>query len=125
MKGDCKIGIMDSKNSLNNFMLYKTSSIKEPEGVNEGTGYKAGDIVEVQVDRVCNHVKYFVNDKLQATQTGPMLADSSLVFVPVVFPENLHDKFEWLMYWIKEKSNDCSLELKYKKLLVFKQLRGF
>lgn len=49
VKEEIAIGVKEK--ITGKFMGYRVSSIKEPEGVKEGSGFMAGDIVEVQVDR--------------------------------------------------------------------------
>ena len=40
---------------------------KFPSGGNEGGGFKQGDVVEVDVNRSTNTVKYIINKTLKAT----------------------------------------------------------
>lgn len=42
---------------------------KFPEGVNEGNGFNQGNLVEVDVNRTTNTIKYLVNGDHKATQT--------------------------------------------------------
>ena len=80
---------------------YGAGGSKYPGGVNEGNGFKQGDIVEVDVNRSTNTIKYLINGILKATQSNNMLADSTRVFMPFVDLFNTNDTVEWLD-WLKE-----------------------
>ena len=87
----------NSYNSGNAMCYYGANGSKYPSWTKEGSGFKQGDVVEVDVDRSTNTVKYIVNGELQATQTNYMLAGSSRVFMPFVEVCNTNDTVEWLM----------------------------
>lgn len=70
---------------------------KFPEQANEGGGFKQDDIVEVEVNRSANTVKYFVNEVHKATQTKAILADSSRIFMPFVLLYYTNDAVEWML----------------------------
>lgn len=71
------IGIVDyakqkdtrySHDSGNAFCYYGYNSEKCPGNTFEGSGFKKGDIVEVDVDRENKSVKYLINGIVQARQ---------------------------------------------------------
>lgn len=73
------IGIIDhakqkdkrSSFSSGNAMCYfGWKGSKWPENVVEGDGFKQGDVVEVEVDRIGKVIKYSVNSTLKATHTN-------------------------------------------------------
>ena len=70
---------------------------KYPKAGYEGRGFKEGDVVEVQVDRMAKLVQYFVNDVLQATQANKMLGEPTSVFMPFVEMFRTDDEVEWLI----------------------------
>ena len=70
---------------------------KYPSGGFEGNGFKEGDVVEVNVNRPNNTLKYIINGILKATDTNNMLNDSSRMFMPYVEMYNINDTVEWLM----------------------------
>ena len=99
------IGIVDyakqkdlrsSYNSGNAMCYYGHSYRKYPESVNEGDGFKQGDLVEVEVNRASNSVKYFINGALKAQHTNQILADSSRIFMPYVDLYHTNDTVEWV-----------------------------
>lgn len=98
------IGIIDSKqkyarhswNSVN-AMCYSSNGYKYPGGVKEGDGFKKGDVVELEVDRSANTIKYFVNNSHIATQTNKILGDNCRVFMPYVDLYAINDAVEWLL----------------------------
>ncbi len=51
-------------------MCYSISGYKYPGGFQEGNGYKSGDVVEVNVDRSSNTVKYISNGVLKAKHSN-------------------------------------------------------
>lgn len=55
-----------------------------------------GDIVEVQVDRASNKVRYLVNGIFQAEQINSMLTEREGVFVPFVGFYHQGDTVEWI-----------------------------
>lgn len=46
---------------------YGYNGFKYPDGPYEGDGFKEGDVVEVEVNRSNNTIKYFANGILKAT----------------------------------------------------------
>ena len=64
-----------------------------------GGGFKHNDVVEVEVDRANNTIKYSVSNTLKATQTNSILGDGSRVFYPYVEFNHHEDSVEWLFYW--------------------------
>ena len=89
MKYLISIGIIDyadyrAKNSsnLNNYVRYSSIGEKYPQNTFEGNGFKIGDFVTVTVNRKTKTVKYFVNDKLEATQNADFLADQNRKLFP-------------------------------------------
>ena len=79
-------------------MCYQGSNgWKYPVGGHEGDGFKQGDVVEVDVSRYTNTVKYTINGVLKATHTHNMLADSSRILMPYVEMRSFSDSVEWLM----------------------------
>lgn len=54
-------------------------------------------MVEVDVDRATNTIKYIVNGTLKATQTNNMLAEKTRVFFPFVEMINQNDTVEWMV----------------------------
>lgn len=63
---------------------YGYNGFKYPDGPYEGDGFKEGDVVEVQVSRSNNTVKYFANGILKATHQHQMLGDIDRVFTPFI-----------------------------------------
>lgn len=69
---------------------------KWPEDKKEGDGFKAGDVVEMNVDRILCKVKYSVNDVFKANHKNRMLAETDTVFVPYVEMCSKKDVVEWV-----------------------------
>ncbi len=61
-----------------------------------GSGFKAGDIVKVEVDREESSVRYSVNGVINAVQTNYMLANKSSIFMPFVEMRFAGDSVEWI-----------------------------
>ena len=80
-----------------NYLCYRADSgFKFPQSVQEGEGFKQGDVLEVEVNRTTNTVTYSVNGKLQAMQTNEMLKDAGRVFMPFFEVYHQNDAVEWL-----------------------------
>lgn len=73
------------------------NGVKYPENSEEGDGFKAGDVVEVDVDRSTSTVKYFANGTIKAIHTHPILTDASRVLMPYFETWNTNDAVEWLI----------------------------
>lgn len=73
-----------SYSSGNAMCYYGYNGYKYPGGGSEGEGFKQGDIVEADVNRANNTIKYSVNETLRATQTNQILGDSSRIFMPFI-----------------------------------------
>ena len=65
--------------------------LKYPVGKNEGDGFRQGDIVEVDINRTDQIVKYLVNDILVAFDTNKILGESTRVFMPYFEMMNTND----------------------------------
>ena len=59
-----------SYSSGNAMCYYGYNGYKYPGGGSEGEGFKQGDIVEADVNRANNTIKYSVNGTLRATHTN-------------------------------------------------------
>lgn len=87
------IGIVDyakqkdqrrSYNSGNAMCYYGYNGHMHPSGGGEGDGFRQGDVVEVDVSRSTNTVKYLVNGVIQAKHSHQILGDNTRVFMPYV-----------------------------------------
>lgn len=96
------IGVIDSsrKNDKKSVMMASAADYEGitgriyPEWVQQGYGFKQGDIVETVVDLGRKKIKWIVNGYLQAVSKGPTTEGPT--FVPYIEMYDNEDSVEWL-----------------------------
>lgn len=75
-----------------NSMSYSAiNSVLNPGSESQGAGFKEGDVVEVDVNRLTRTVRYIINGVVEALHSHYMLADSSRIFMPFVEMRDKND----------------------------------